>query len=55
LREQLTNPSFLAGILDFMLSDEPLLLSFCEEQNIAPTLIVQARRALPGSENLWDG
>lgn len=55
LREQLANSSFLAGILDFILSDEPFLLAFCSDQNIPPELIVHARRALPGAENLWDG
>jgi len=55
LREQISNPTFLGGILDFMLSDEPFLLVFCSEHNIAPETIVHARRALPGGDNLWDG
>ncbi|NVJ90780.1 MAG: DUF3572 domain-containing protein [Methylocystaceae bacterium] len=55
LRTNITQPAFLAGILDFLLNDEPTLLNFCAEQEIQPELIVSARRALPGGQNLWDG
>jgi len=55
LRENLTDPAFLAGIMDFLLADEGNLLAFCEEINCQPELIVTGRRALPGAENLWDG
>ncbi|SCA55337.1 conserved hypothetical protein [Candidatus Terasakiella magnetica] len=55
LQSNLTDPAFLAGILDFLLSDESALLVFCEQAEIEPQLIVSARRALPGAENLWDG
>lgn len=55
LCNQISDPAFLAGILDFLLSDEPVLLAFCTEQNIAPELILQARRMLPGGQDLWDG
>ncbi len=55
LRANITQPAFLAGILDFLLSDEPTLLNFCTEQEIQPELIIRARRALPGGQNLWDG
>ncbi len=47
--------NFLAGILDFMLSDESLLLAFCDHEDLRPEMVVSARRALPGGENLWDG
>lgn len=55
LKEQVSDPVFLAGVLDFMLSDESLLLAFCDQENIQPEFIIRARRALPGGENLWDG
>ncbi len=55
LREQITNPEFLAGILDFLLNDEGALLAFCEASDLAPEFVVKARRHLPGGENLWDG
>jgi uncharacterized protein DUF3572 len=55
LRANIAQPAFLAGILDFLLSDEPTLLNFCAEQEIQPELIVSARRALPGGQYLWDG
>ena len=55
LRDQIADTAFLAGILDFMLSDESLLLAFCDQENIRPEFVIQARRAMPGGENLWDG
>ncbi len=55
LKEQIGDPAFLAGILDFLLSDEGSLLDFCEEIKLAPEDVIRARRALPGGENLWDG
>lgn len=55
LKDQISDPHFLAGILDFMLSDESLLMAFCDHETIQPEFVVHARRALPGAENLWDG
>lgn len=40
----------LAAILDFLLEDEPNLLAFCEEQEIAPDLPMRARAYLPGGD-----
>lgn len=39
----------LAGVLDFVLSHEDILIEFCEQQNIAPTSLARARRFLPGA------
>jgi len=55
LRENMQDPAFLGGILDFLLSDESALLAFCEAIEIAPEFLIRARRCLPGGENLWDG
>ena len=55
LRNQINDPAFLAGVLDFLLSDESALLAFCGDVKLAPEFVVSARRALPGGENLWDG
>lgn len=55
LRKNIQDPAFLGGILDFILSDESALLAFCDEIQIAPELILRARRSLPGGDNLWDG
>ena len=48
LRAQAGEPHVLAGILDFLLGHEPLLLAYCEAAGHEPNVIVRARRALPG-------
>ncbi|MFZ1992042.1 MAG: DUF3572 family protein, partial [Alphaproteobacteria bacterium] len=45
----LSDPHVLAGILDFVLSDERLVVGFCEASGCAPEAPIRARRALPGS------
>ena len=40
---------FLAGILDYFLQDEALLLAFAASEELAPETIVRARQHLPGS------
>lgn len=55
IRENLKDPAFLGGILDFMLNNEAILLGFSEHNETPPELILHARRTLPGGEgNLWD-
>jgi hypothetical protein len=44
---------FLAGILDHMAGDEPLLLSFTAETGIAPKDVIAACAALGGTS--WEG
>ncbi|NVK33219.1 MAG: DUF3572 domain-containing protein [Rhodobacteraceae bacterium] len=41
-------PGFLAGVLEFYMSDEALLLSYCENIGLRPTLIAAARFELAG-------
>lgn len=48
LRAQAGDPHVLAGILDFLLADEKLLLAFCETLGETPERIARARAALPG-------
>jgi len=40
----------LAGILDFLLSYEDLLLDFCETYNLQPDVPMKVRRQFPGFE-----
>lgn len=49
LRAGLGDPHVLAGILDFVLSDERLVVGFCEISGCTPETPMRARRALPGS------
>ncbi|MFO1186811.1 MAG: DUF3572 domain-containing protein [Alphaproteobacteria bacterium] len=48
LRAQAGEPSVLAGVLDFLLADEKLLIAFSEETSVAPERITRARALLPG-------
>jgi hypothetical protein len=50
LRESAADPGFLAGVLDFMVSDEPLLIAFAEETGFTPQAVAAAREVLGGAE-----
>ncbi|MBL4740419.1 MAG: DUF3572 family protein [Sneathiella sp.] len=43
------NLDILAGVLDFLLMHEKILLEFCEAQNIDPTIPAKIRPFFPGS------
>ena len=49
IRERVDDRAFLAGILDYILSDEPLLLIHAEEAGVSPESFAAARQALPGA------
>jgi len=48
IREAAAEPGFLAGVLEFYMMDEPLLLAFCENAGVRPTMMAAARYALAG-------
>ena len=48
LRGRAQDPVLLGAVLDFLLAHEPDLIAFAEAQNLPPTAIARARRALPG-------
>lgn len=48
LAEGTTDQHFLAGILDYLLASENLLLDFCEQTALPPNLPGQARNTLGG-------
>ncbi|WP_269582544.1 DUF3572 domain-containing protein [Roseibium sp. Sym1] len=50
IREAAGEPGFLAGVLEFYMMDETLLLAFCENAGIRPTMIAAARYALAGGD-----
>ncbi len=50
LRAGGSDPEFLGFLLDFLMSDEALLLEFCESNSCPPTLPGRARAALPGGD-----
>ena len=43
------NLKFLGGVLDFLTSDESLLLAFCSSEDIPPEGVEAARQKLLGS------
>ena len=51
LKAGATDSAFLAGILDYFLQNEALLLAFAASEELAPETIVRARQRLPGALN----
>jgi len=51
LRAGATDSVFLAGVLDYFLQNEALLLAFAASEELAPETIVRARQRLPGALN----
>lgn len=49
IRSGASEPAFLGGLLDHILADQSLLLTFAEEHGVKPERIVQLRRKLPGA------
>ena len=46
IRAEAGSPDFLAGVLDFLLSDESQLLVFASHSGTDPALVGEAKRAL---------
>jgi hypothetical protein len=53
LRSRAGDPALLGGVLDHLLSDEPLLLAFAAAQELRPEAVARMRRQLPGAMS-WD-
>ena len=47
-----TQPDFLASVMDYLLSDEELLLEFAENDSLQPQTVAAMRRKLPGTSEL---
>ena len=48
IRKAASDPSFLAGVLDHVVADEPLLLAVAEHAGIAPQEVEHAQAVLSG-------
>lgn len=48
IREAAASPGFLAGVLDYLMQNEALLLTFSENHNIEAETIMAAHRQLSG-------
>jgi len=50
IRSAAASPGFFAGILDYIVSDEPLLIALAKELNTKPEHVMQAHWTLSPSE-----
>ncbi len=50
VRARAAEPELMGSVLDFMLSDEALLLRFCAETGQSPEAPMRARALLPGGD-----
>ncbi len=50
LRSAAASPEILAGVLDYLLQDEAMLLAFCAAAEIRPDEPIRARAYLPGGD-----
>lgn len=48
IRQLATEPGFLAGVLAYLMQDEPLLLAFSANRGLPPALIAEAHVTLDG-------
>ena len=47
-----TDPVFLGAVLDFILAEDATVMAFCDAQGLAYLAPMEARRALPGGEQV---
>jgi hypothetical protein len=50
LKDQLQEPTFLGGVLDFFLSRSELLSRFAQDSNLKPQDILRVRLHFPGAQ-----
>ena len=48
-----TSARFLGTVLDYILTEDALVIAFCDSRSISYTLPIQARALLPGGE-IWN-
>ncbi len=48
LARNIGQPAFLASVLDFLLTEDALVIGFCDTRGLPYTAPMQARAALPG-------
>ncbi|SLN13583.1 hypothetical protein ROJ8625_00411 [Roseivivax jejudonensis] len=51
-RAHLSDPSFQASVLDFVLMDDAWIRKFCDASGLDYDVPMQARAALPGGQNV---
>jgi hypothetical protein len=53
LRKAAAEPTFLGAVLEYLGSDEKLLVAFAESRDLTPEAILRARDALAGRPPDW--
>jgi hypothetical protein len=48
IRSAVSDPAFMAGVIDFVMEHEPTLLAFCEATGTAPEAVVAAAQHYSG-------
>jgi hypothetical protein len=49
----ITQPAFLGTVLDYILTEDALVMAFCDSVALPYTAVMQARALLPGGET-WN-
>lgn len=52
LANSANDPAFLGSVLDFLVMDDAWVMAFCDAMNLPYEAPMQARRALPGGEQI---
>lgn len=52
IRAQADDPAFLASVLDFLSMDDAWIVAFCDAEGLSYEAPMQARRALPGGQEV---
>jgi hypothetical protein len=53
LVRNITSPAFLGTVLDYILTEDQLVIAFCDSRGLPYTAPMQARGLLPGGES-WN-
>lgn len=49
IRNRAADPAFLGGVLDYLLSDDAMVVEFAEWASIGPESVLTARQSMPGA------
>jgi hypothetical protein len=53
LKKKFNDPQLLGGVLDAILSDDAVLLAFCNTVSLSPETLIKARKTLPGGYEIY--
>lgn len=53
LKDKMSDPEVMGGVLDHLIADDRLMMEFCNEMVLSPETVMLARRALPGGFEIY--